>query len=112
MLAFWALMVLFGYLDILFGNSEYWNEYSVTSMLICTAAIFLWFLEDAKEIGKKPTIALKIGVVVAAIIAIPYYLLRYKGWRRSVASFAKFAGFTLMLIGYEYGLEYFLHRSA
>ena len=56
------------------------------------AATYIWFIEDAKEMGLVPSKALIFGVVTGASICIPYYLLRYKGLKRSLLSVGKFAG--------------------
>lgn len=56
------------------------------------AASYAWFIEDAKQAGLVPSKALILGVTTAASICIPYYLLRYKGIKRSLISTGKFFG--------------------
>ena len=56
------------------------------------AATYAWFIEDARELGLNTSKALIVGVTTAASICIPYYLLRYKGLKRSLVSGGKFFG--------------------
>jgi hypothetical protein len=56
------------------------------------AATYIWFIEDAKELGLAPSKALTIGVIISGSICVPYYLLRYKGFKRSLYSLGKFVG--------------------
>ena len=70
------------------------NQFSSQLLMIIFtyAATYIWFIEDAKELGIIPSKALMIGVIAGASISIPYYLLRYKGFKRSLLSAGKFAG--------------------
>ena len=60
-------------------------------MMLIYAAVYSWFIQDAKDIGVRPSKALQFGVIVGASLCVPYYLVRYKGWKRSCISFLKFS---------------------
>lgn len=48
--------------------------------------IFLWYRIDADEHGFKRTPLLNVAVVMAAALAIPYYLIRSRGWQEGPAA--------------------------
>jgi hypothetical protein len=63
---------------------------SVLTSLCLSFTMFAWFMADAAEINLKPSYALKMGIVAFGYIALPYYLIRYKGWLRGFMAIAKF----------------------
>ena len=92
MLVFWLSVVITSSF-----NSQFQAEIGLlTSQLLMVvflyAASYVWFIEDAKSSGYVPSKALMFGVSTAASICIPYYLLRHKGFKRSLLSVGKFAG--------------------
>ncbi len=59
--------------------------------------LFAWYRRGANERGYRRPLSLNIMMVVAAIIALPYYLFRSRGLSRGIAAtFLFFAG----MIGY------------
>ena len=96
MYVFWLMMLTFAYLDVKFDGSKNETAYFVTTIVITTFVIFYWLLEDAKDINVTPSSSLKIGVIAISFIAVPYYLIKYKGIKRASLSFAKFSGFILV----------------
>ena len=92
MLLFWVSVII----TSLF-NTLYQAEIGqVTSQLLMVvflySASYAWFVEDAKTVGLIPSKALHFGVITAASICIPYYLVRHKGIKRSMFSAGKFVG--------------------
>ena len=43
--------------------------------------IFLWYRLDADERGFQRSILLNVGIVMVAAVAVPYYLIRSRGWQ-------------------------------
>ena len=92
MLVFWVTIVLTTAFTAHF-QAEISQVSSQLLMIIFTyAATYIWFIEDAKELGLVPSKALMVGVITGASISIPYYLLRYKGFKRTLLSAGKFTG--------------------
>ena len=92
MLVFWLSIIITTAFTALF-QAEISQFSSQLLMIIFTyAATYIWFIEDARELGIVPSKALIAGVITGASICIPYYLLRYKGFKRSLLSAGKFAG--------------------
>lgn len=112
MFAFWGVMFIFGAVDHVFIESSFVQVYYLSSVLVVTLFMLTWFLVDAKELGHKPSTGLKIGVVAIGFLAIPYYLLKYKGSARAFVSFSKFLGFLVVYAGFMLALEYMLSSPA
>lgn len=92
MLFFWVTIIITTAFTVLFQAEI--NQLSLQLLMIVFtyAATYIWFIEDAKELGMIPSKALTFGIVIGASICIPYYLLRYKGLKRSLFSLGKFVG--------------------
>ena len=43
--------------------------------------IFLWYRIDADQYGFKRTVFMNVSIVMVAAIAVPYYLIRSRGWQ-------------------------------
>lgn len=43
--------------------------------------IFLWYRIDAEQRGFKRSLLLNVSIVLLAAIAVPYYLIRSRGWQ-------------------------------
>ncbi len=53
-------------------------------LIISAALIFFWFSLDAKEIKYKRGYILNVGVIGIAIIALPYYFFRSRGFKKGL----------------------------
>jgi hypothetical protein len=51
------------------------------SIFVGLALMFIWYRLDAKQRGFECSVALNIAVVVAALLALPYYFFRSRGLR-------------------------------
>ncbi|MGR9053927.1 MAG: hypothetical protein ACU84J_14875 [Gammaproteobacteria bacterium] len=78
--------------------------YYLTVPVSLTLLIF-WFIADAWESDYGVSYGVKQGALFFSGLAIPYYLIKYKGWKRSLISFAKFFGFIIAYFAYSYFLE-------
>ena len=92
LLAFWAIMLGFGLIELLNESVSNNEAYIAISSILTMFIILVWFVEDAREINHTPSLLLKLGVVFLCFISVPYYLIRYKGWKRSLRSFITFLG--------------------
>jgi len=91
---------------LLFVDSDNYYNYYLISTIILTLIAFTWFLADANDLNYTPSTLLKIGVIAAGIFVLPYYIIKFKGWRRSMVSFGKVFVFILLYIGYATIIEY------
>jgi hypothetical protein len=60
--------------------------------------IFMWYRFDSEERGFPRTPLLNIGMVMVAAVAMPYYLIRSRGWEIGQRSVAKALGMFLLSI--------------
>lgn len=87
---FW---LLFGAASVLVGLAE--RKYADTGFLELLLVVagaglaFLWYRLDAREEGVLPSVWLDVMIIGATAAAVPYYLLRYKGWKRGGMALAK-----------------------
>lgn len=58
--------------------------------------IFVWYHVDAKQRGYRRPAWLDAGIILAAVVAMPYYLFRTRGFRRGLVSTA--LGLLLMIV--------------
>ena len=91
MYVFWIAVIVTTSFNALFHAEINLIASQLLTVVMVYAASYIWFVEDAKVLGQKPSKALVVGVVTGASICIPYYLLRYKGFKRSVLSVSKFS---------------------
>ena len=71
-------------------------NYFLVTTIASGLLVFAWFLADAKELDIRPSPLLKVSVVACAGLAVPYYLIKYKGQKQFLKSFGKFL---LLLLG-------------
>ena len=92
MFVFWVSVIITSSFNALFQAEVGQLTSQLLMVIFIYAASYAWFVEDAKTLGIVPSKALKFGVITAASICIPYYLVRHKGIKRSLFSAGKFAG--------------------
>lgn len=85
------LLVALGILAFLNGAvSQYTAHGMVLSpsdmvfMLAATVLIFTWYYVDAKQINYRRSPLLDIGIIAICLIALPYYFLRSRGFKKSM----------------------------
>jgi hypothetical protein len=94
----WVLLFLSAMLDeVLPANIINSPGYILLNAAIVVLSIFVWFLEDAKEIGFTPSPLLKIGVVIFPVVAILYYRFKYTGFKKGVIFIVKIFGLLLLM---------------
>jgi hypothetical protein len=92
--AFWLLILV----DVLLKEAFFvpWahsDNWALLEILLGAVTIFGWFMFDSRERGAETSKWLKIAVVAAAFIAVPYYKFRHFG---ALAGF-KFLGIVLVI---------------
>jgi VIT1/CCC1 family predicted Fe2+/Mn2+ transporter len=87
-----ALIALF-FLGLIAGvGTQYPTPFHVSETmswaftLLYGLAIFIWYRADANELSFKRSLWLNIAVVGFATGAIPYYLIRSRGWKRGLVA--------------------------
>lgn len=91
LLLFWGLAVLFDVIDVyVINNSTINDPFSVFTSVTLSFIMFAWFMADAAELNLKPSYGLKVAIVAFGYFALPYYLIRYKGWVRGCLAMIKF----------------------
>lgn len=51
--------------------------------------VFLWYRIDADQRGFQRSMLLNVGIVMIAAVAVPYYLIRSRGWQEGPAAVLK-----------------------
>jgi hypothetical protein len=75
-----------------------------THAVLSLACVFAWFVSDARERGYRASIVLKIAMLALAIVALPYYLFRSRGWTGGVKAMAMSAlVFASTMVAYRLG---------
>ena len=102
MYLFWLLMISISIFDILvFGNKSN-PAYDISTIIITTFVMYYWFVTDASELNITPSVGLKISVICVSIIALPYYLFKYKGFKNTLIAFSKVIGFIIISLAAIY----------
>ena len=87
------------------------SEYVFSTALYLSIIALAWVLADAKENDVRVPKLLKVGVVIAAFLAVPYYRFRYFGAKAGLL-FLGIMGLNLAgLFFIAYALEYLMHAG-
>lgn len=89
----WRVLAAFGALSFVSGahpmvtmSAETGRGIELVLILAMAMLIFLWYRLDSDEHGYVRTPLLNVSVVMVAALAIPYYLIRSRGWQRGQVS--------------------------
>lgn len=83
--SFWVALAVLTATDRYLGPTIAGDpRYFIVTTLILVSIVFWWFLADARLRNVKPSTGLKIAVVALSAIAIPYYRIRYTGWKNGI----------------------------
>jgi len=69
---------------------------AVATTLVLSFLCFYWYRLDSDEHGYRRNKWLNIGVVMFALVAVPYYLARSRAAGKKVRALLRFAGFALL----------------
>jgi len=85
---------------LLTGRVEELGKFALVQNLISIPPIFWWYHVDKVDKGYRAGPLMNVGVVALAIIALPVYFIRSRGWKRGSLSILKgvavVAGITLL----------------
>jgi hypothetical protein len=82
------------------GRVEMLGTFGLIETLVSLVLLFWWYHLDKAERGYAAGRLMNAGVLVAAVIALPIYLLRSRGWKhgaRAVALAGAFLALTFVL---------------
>ena len=74
---------------VMTGRSEELGTYALVQNLLSIPPIFWWYHVDKAEKGYRAGPLMNVGVVALAILALPVYFIRSRGWKRGSVSIVK-----------------------
>ena len=84
-IALWTFLlsqIPFAIMDLQMSSDSSWAQGGlVLSSIVCTVCIYLWCLNDARLREFQFTGGWTMAIVFLAIIAVPVYLKRTRGWK-------------------------------
>lgn len=78
------------------GRVEMLSPFGLAETLVSIVLLFWWYHLDKAEHAYAAGRLMNAGVLVAAVIALPIYLVRTRGWRRGAIAIAIGAAFLLL----------------
>ena len=84
------------------GASEEFGAYALVQTLLQVLAIFWWYHFDKAARGYRAGPLMNAGVVALALVALPIYFIRSRGWRHGSVAIAK----GIVVFAAATGLEY------
>ena len=82
------------------GRVEPFSSYGLAEMALSLIILFWWYHVDKAEHAYQAGKLMNAGVLLLAVVALPVYFVRSRGWQRgtrTTALAALFLGVTLML---------------
>jgi len=117
LVVFCALMlsaVLSGFARQLLAPNEVVAPSDILFMLVGVFLLFVWFRLDSDERSYRRSALLNVGVIALAVVVLPYYFFRSRGFARGLAASVLFlvAGLMYSLLQYVGAhLSYLAGRS-
>jgi len=68
------------------GRVEPFSKFGLAETLLSIAPIYWWYYVDKEQRQFRAGPVLNVGVVALAIIALPVYFIRSRGWKRGSVS--------------------------
>ena len=82
------------------GRVEDYGKFDLAETFIGIALIYWWYHADKRDLGYAAGPLRNGGVIVAAVIALPIYFVRSRGWKRGALATAV----ALAVLGVTLGL--------
>jgi hypothetical protein len=74
------------------GDTDPFSKFGVAESLFALAAIFWWYHLDKAQRNFRAGILQNGGVLAVAVIALPIYFIRSRGWKQGGIATLKAAG--------------------
>ena len=84
------------------GRIEPFSTFALVGAFLSIAPIYWWYYVDKEQRQFRAGAILNVGVIGLAIIALPIYFIRSRGWKRGSLSAAMAAGVLLGTFGLEW----------
>jgi hypothetical protein len=79
--------------SVMTGRVEDYSAYDIGGTLLSLVPLFWWYHVDKAELNYRAGPFMNVGLAAAAIIALPVYFIRSRGWRRGGIAIAIAAAF-------------------
>jgi drug/metabolite transporter (DMT)-like permease len=80
------------------GTVEEFGSFDMVETFLGVALIYWWYHADRGSRGYAAGPLMNVGVIIAAVLALPVYFVRSRGWRRGALATAVAAlAFAVML---------------
>lgn len=77
-------LIISAFLDGIITQYFKSSTLDILSIIISGVLVFTWYYFDSEEIQYKRSPFLNIGVVVIALIALPYYFFKSRGFKKGL----------------------------
>ena len=84
------------------GRIEPFGKFTVAETLLSIALIYWWYYVDKEQMKFHAGPIQNVGIIALAIIALPIYFIRSRGWKCGSISIAMAGGF--LVVTYFLGL--------
>jgi hypothetical protein len=74
---------------VMTGKVEELGTFALVQNLLSIPPIFWWYHVDKAQKGYRAGPLMNVGVVAVAILALPVYFIRSRGWKRGSFSIVK-----------------------
>jgi len=64
------------------GRIEEWGNFALAETAVSIIPIYWWYYVDKEQMAYRAGPWLNVGVIAAAVIALPIYFIRSRGWKR------------------------------
>ena len=83
------------------GHIDSMGKFDLAETFVAITLVYWWYHADKAEHGYRAGPLMNGGIILAAIVALPVYFVRTRGWKRGgLASLA-----ALAVLGFSLGLE-------
>lgn len=80
------------------GRIEPLSSFDVVTTLASIPLIFFWYHVDKRQRDYQAGPLMNVGIVAVAILALPIYFIRSRGWKRGLISTLLAAGFFVVTL--------------
>ncbi len=84
------------------GKVESMSPYDVAGTLLSLVPLYWWYHLDKAEHGYRAGPLMNVGIGLVAVLALPVYLVRSRGWRKGRVAIAVGVAFTALLYALEW----------